>query len=75
MESPDGPREGGGGQFLAQVRLILNSMARQPSETAAVGCTPVRDQGSAPPRVELVLYVSSDSPASLLNVCGVEPNQ
>jgi DNA-binding response OmpR family regulator len=51
-------------KFLAQVRHILISMARQPDETPGAEPAPARDTGSATPCVELVLYVSADSPAS-----------
>ncbi len=50
-------------RFLTQVRHILIAMARQPNEPPGGDPIPVSGPASAP-RVELVLYVSSDSPAS-----------
>jgi DNA-binding response OmpR family regulator len=47
-------------RFLRQVRHILNPMAGQPTEGTPV---PVA-AAAAPPPVELVLYVTADSPAS-----------
>jgi circadian clock protein KaiB len=52
------------GKFLAQVRHILGSMSSEHDEAAAARPAPAEDAAGRAPVVELVLYVSADSPAS-----------